>query len=291
MRTFTGMPVFTDQIGRSVALSHIPKRIISLVPSQTELLYSLGLEESVVGITRFCVHPPSWFREKSRIGGTKAIDPARIDALQPDLIIANKEENERPQVEALAERYPVWVSDVKTLADALAMIRSVGDITGTTAAADTLAEEIIRRFAALETAVTSSLRGASPTPRPQVAYLIWYNPWMAAGGDTFIHQMLTHAGFENVFADHTRFANTGPSAGGPVVRYGEIDLSDLAGTDITILLSSEPYPFRERHIREVKESLPQARVELVDGEMFSWYGSRMLLAPAYFQQLHELLLT
>lgn len=285
------MPVFTDQIGRSVVLPRIPQRIVSLVPSQTELLYSLGLEGTVVGITRFCVHPQTWFREKSRIGGTKAIDPVRVDALQPDLIIAGKEENERPQVEALAERYPVWVSDVKTLADALAMIRSIGDITGTTAAATTLADEIARRFATLETAIASPAEPAPAdsaiAPRPRVAYLIWRNPWMAAGDDTFIHDMLTHAGFENAFGGHARIANVGPSASGPVVRYPEINLSDLAGADITILLSTEPYPFRERHIREVKESLPQARVELVDGEMFSWYGSRLLLAPAYFQQLRE----
>lgn len=271
------MPVFTDQLGRTVVLPNIPQRIISLVPSQTELLYSLGLEGSVVGITRFCTHPNTWFRQKSRIGGTKAVDPARVDALQPDLIIANKEENERPQVEALAERYPVWISDIKTLADALAMIRSIGEITGTAATASTLAVEIAHRFVTLGMA----------TPRPRVAYLIWRNPWMAAGGDTFIDQMLTHAGFDNIFADHTRFANVGTSAGGPVVRYGEIDLSILAGADCTILLSSEPYPFREQHIREVKEILPRARVELVDGEMFSWYGSRLLLSPAYFRQLRE----
>jgi ABC-type Fe3+-hydroxamate transport system substrate-binding protein len=259
------MPVFTDQLARTVVLPQIPRRIISLVPSQTELLFSLGLEESVVGITRFCVHPNSWFRGKARIGGTKAIDPARVDALQPDLIIANKEENERPQVEALAERYPVWVSDIKTLTDALAMIRSVGELTGTSPKADALAAGITRRFNAL----------TIPPDPTNVAYLIWRNPWMAAGGDTFIHQMLTHAGFTNIFANKT--------------RYPEIDLSQLVGVDITILLSSEPYPFRERHIHEIKETLPQARVELVDGEFFSWYGSRLLLAPAYFQQLRELL--
>jgi ABC-type Fe3+-hydroxamate transport system substrate-binding protein len=255
------MPVFTDQLGRTIVLPQIPRRIISLVPSQTELLYSLGLEGSVVGITRFCVHPDSWFRQKSRIGGTKAVDFARVDALQPDLIIAGKEENEKPQVEALAERYPVWVSDIKTLADALAMIRSIGELTGTDAAANTLADEIAHRFTALETARLIP-----------VAYLIWKNPWMTAGGDTFIHQMLQHAGFANVFSHQ--------------LRYPEVDLNDLAGTNPTILLSSEPYPFRERHIHEIKEMLPQARVELV-GEFFSWYGSRLLLAPAYFQQLRE----
>jgi ABC-type Fe3+-hydroxamate transport system substrate-binding protein len=256
------MPVFKDQLGRTISLSRLPRRIISLVPSQTELLYSLGLEESVVGITRFCVHPDSWYRQKSRIGGTKAVDPARVEALQPDLIIANKEENERPQVEALAQRYPVWVSDVKTLADALDMIRSIGELTGAAPVANNLADEITRRFAALE----------PPKPIP-VAYLIWKDPWMTAGGDTFIHQMLQHAGFTNVFATHQ--------------RYPEIDLTDLTGAENTILLASEPYPFRERHIREIKEILPQARVKLVDGECFSWYGSRLLYAPAYFQQLRE----
>lgn len=267
------MPVFTDQLQRTIVLSGIPRRIISLVPSQTELLYSLGLGNSVVGITRFCVHPDSWFSQKSRIGGTKAIDPARVIALQPDLIIANKEENERPQVEALAARYPVWTSDIKTLADALVMIRSIGEITGTSAAAVPMADEIARRFASLETATASRTGALQSQCQPRVAYLIWRNPWMAAGGDTFIHQMLTHAGFTNVFADQD--------------RYPDVDLADLAGSAITILLSSEPYPFRERHILEIKEILPQARVVLVDGEFFSWYGSRLLLAPAYFQQLRE----
>src|ERR1700742_3081314 len=256
------MPVFTDQLGRTVDLPNPPQRIISLVPSQTELLYSLGLGEAVVGITRFCTHPETWFRQKARIGGTKAIDPARVDALRPDLIIANKEENEKPQVEALATRYPVWTSDIKTLDDALDMIRSIGAITAKLRPARILAAEIAQRFAALR-----------PRPTLPVAYLIWRNPWMAAGGDTFIHQMLTHAGFSNIFANQT--------------RYPEIDLTQLIGADITILLSSEPYPFRERHIREIKEILPQARVELVDGEFFSWYGSRLLLSPAYFQQLRE----
>jgi ABC-type Fe3+-hydroxamate transport system substrate-binding protein len=256
------MPAFTDQLGRTIVLPRIPRRIISLVPSQTELLYALGLEGSVVGITRFCIHPDSWYRQKSRIGGTKAVDPVRVDALHPDLIIANKEENERPQVEALAERYPVWVSDIRTLTDALDMIRSVGELTGVPNAGGDLADEIARRFAALE-----------PTKPTPVAYLIWKNPWMTAGGDTFIHQMLQHAGFTNIFAHQ--------------VRYPEVDLNDLAGTNPTILLSSEPYPFRQRHIHEIKEILPQAQVQLVDGEFFSWYGSRLLLAPAYFEQLRE----
>jgi ABC-type Fe3+-hydroxamate transport system substrate-binding protein len=256
------MPAFTDQINRTVHLPRIPRRIISLVPSQTELLYSLGLADAVVGITKFCVHPESWFHDKPRIGGTKAVDPVRVDALRPDLIIANKEENDRFQVEALAARYPVWISNVTDLPDALAMIRDVGLITGKSAAADALADAIAREFA--------SLPGAHPLS-PRAAYLIWRNPWMAAGGDTFINNMLNYAGYLNALSGRD--------------RYPVVELSSLAGPGCpTIFLSSEPYPFRQRHVDEIREVLPDADIRLVDGEFFSWYGSRLLHAPAYFRQ-------
>lgn len=258
------MPTFTDQIDRTIVLPHIPRRIISLVPSQTELLFSLGLDEQVVGITKFCIHPTAWFRSKPRIGGTKAIDPARIDALHPDLIIANKEENDRQQVEALAARYPIWISDVKTLSDAMAMIRTVGALTGREAEAVSLANEIDARFEL----------NTTPQKTTVAAYLIWYRPWMAAGGDTFIHQMLGYCGFHNAFGGRD--------------RYPRIDPAELTGIpNLTILLSSEPYPFRQQHIDEIKKTLPHAKVLLVDGELFSWYGSRLLHSPAYFRQLRE----
>jgi ABC-type Fe3+-hydroxamate transport system substrate-binding protein len=276
------MPAFTDQINRTIHLPRIPRRIISLVPSQTELLYSLGLEDAVVGITKFCVHPESWFRNKPRIGGTKAVDPVRVDALRPDLIIANKEENDRFQVEALAARYPVWISNVTDLPDALAMIRDVGLITGKSAAAEALANAIAKEFASLPGARPSSL-GAATTQlsspavtspelsAPRIAYLIWRNPWMAAGGDTFINNMLEYCGFVNAFASRD--------------RYPVVDLSSLAGPGCpSIFLSSEPYPFRQRHVDEIREVLPDADIQLVDGEFFSWYGSRLLEAPAYFRQ-------
>jgi ABC-type Fe3+-hydroxamate transport system substrate-binding protein len=279
------MPSFTDQLGRTIFLPRIPRRIISLVPSQTELLYSLGLDGSVVGITKFCIHPETWFHSKPRIGGTKAIDPARVDALQPDLIIAGKEENEKPQIEALASRYPVWISDVKTLSDALDMIRAIGLLTGTTTQAMAMAENITREFAALSdsfyapslAAASHSAPGPSSTPSPLVAYLIWRNPWMAAGGDSFIHDMLRYCGFTNLFAN--------------VDRYPSVHLPDLTALPSpVILLSSEPYPFRGRHVDEVREILPNASVHLVDGEFFSWYGSRLLSAPAYFRQLRQQLI-
>jgi ABC-type Fe3+-hydroxamate transport system substrate-binding protein len=259
------MPSFTDQMGRTIMLQHTPARIVSLVPSQTELLYSLGLDTEVVGITKFCVHPAAWFRGKTRIGGTKDIRPEKIAALQPDLIISNKEENVREQIESLAIRYPVWVSDIPDLSAALAMIRSIGNIVGRPGQAQALADQIQKDFAVL-----TAIR-----PSPRTAYLIWRNDnpcsYMAAGHGTFIDDMLHRCGLTNVI-DQPRYPVTDPAA------------LAAAGCEL-VLLSSEPYPFRDKHREELKPFLPKATIRLVDGEMFSWYGSRLLQAAAYFQNL------
>ncbi|HEY1023050.1 MAG TPA: helical backbone metal receptor, partial [Flavisolibacter sp.] len=258
------MPIYTDQLSRTIELTARPTRIVSLVPSQTELLYDLGLESEVVGITKFCVHPQQWFREKTRIGGTKNINLEKLASLQPDLIIANKEENIKEQVEALAKQFPVWVSDVNTLTDACAMIKSIGAITRKTEAANTIAENIQNQFSHHQT----------PNPKLPIAYLIWKDPYMTVGGDTFIHHMLEAAGFQNVFAQQE--------------RYPAITIDDLhKGNCQYILLSSEPYPFQQKHIDELAHQLPNTKILLVDGEMFSWYGSRLLKAPSYFRKLQQ----
>jgi ABC-type Fe3+-hydroxamate transport system substrate-binding protein len=261
------MPFFTDQTGRIVPVPDSPARIVSLVPSQTELLYDLGLESEVVGITKFCIHPAHWFRSKTRIGGTKQLRLELIRELQPDLILANQEENEKDQVEELARQFPVWVSRVKDLQTALEMIVQVGKMTGREQKAGRLAAEIASAFGSL-----------LPASRPlRAAYLIWKDPWMSVGGDTFIHAMLQKAGFENVFADRLRY---------PVIRPEE--LQEL-GCEV-VFLSSEPYPFREQHLNEMEALLPGKRVLIADGEIFSWYGSRMLRAPAYFNLLRQQLM-
>jgi ABC-type Fe3+-hydroxamate transport system substrate-binding protein len=269
------MPSFTDQMDRTIVLERPPVRIISLVPSQTELLYTLSQDYpttvpasspqssssfEVVGITKFCVHPTAWFREKPRIGGTKDIRPEKVDALRPDLIIANKEENDRDQVESLAARYPVWISDVRTLADALAMIRAVGELVIRPQQALALATAIEKSFSELP---------HTSTPSRRTAYLIWRKPWMVAASGTFIDDMLQRCGLTNIFGGQD--------------RYPIIDLASLAaaGCDL-VLLSSEPYPFREQHITEIQTLLPHSSIRLVDGQLFSWYGSRLLQAPAYF---------
>ena len=247
-------------------LPYIPKRIVSMVPSQTELLHWLGLEQETVGITKFCVHPSAWFSSKTRIGGTKSINPKIIDSLQPDLIIANREENLKEQVEELAVHYPVWVTDIQNLNNALQMITDIGRLTQKNNEAALLIKEIRFRFGQLIP------RQQTTSQKLRTAYLIWRHPYMTIGGDTFIHDMLVKCGFENIFADKC--------------RYPETTVSELRTANCQLLLlSSEPYPFKREHIAELQESLPDTTILLADGEMFSWYGSRLLEAPGYFYGL------
>jgi ABC-type Fe3+-hydroxamate transport system substrate-binding protein len=250
-----------DQLGHEIKLHDFPRRIISLVPSQTELLFDLGLQREVVGITKFCVHPSSW-ATKTNIGGTKNFWFDVIDGLKPDLIIGNKEENYREGIEILKEQYPVWVSDIFNLQDALSMIEEVGRITQKEAMAASLVSEIAHEFS-----------GLYKMPPRKVLYVIWRNPWMAVGSNTFIHEMLVHLGLVNCIANKP--------------RYPELSLHDIASLQPDyILLSSEPFPFQQKHIEEMQEISPSSTIMLVDGEMFSWYGSRLRKAPAYFRSLN-----
>ena len=257
------MPVFYDQLKRNVSLDKTPKRIISIVPSQTELLFYLGLADNIIGVTKFCTHPYHQTKHTTKIGGTKQLNIELIRELQPDLIIANKEENERSQVEDLMNICPVWISDIDDLAGALAMIEDVGAIVNREVEANTLVKSISNQFNAL-IKVEKSLT---------VAYLIWRKPYMVAGVGTFINSMLRLCGFTNAFE---------------LNRYPQVDVEMLvnANPDL-IFLSSEPFPFTEKHIEEFKAILPNAKIVLVDGEMFSWYGNSLLLAPGYFLSLSE----
>lgn len=244
---------------RTVEITSTVSRIVSLVPSQTELLVDLGLRDKLVGVTKFCVHPEALRKEVQLIGGTKNVKTELVRSLEPDLVIGNKEENSQADIEALEQFLPTWMSDIFNLEDALDMIRRVGEITGTTEKAVEIASNIRKNFAALET-----LKQHNQT----VLYLIWKNPYIAAGRDTFIDAMLNTLGFENAMKE---------------ARYPEVELKEL--NPDYIFLSSEPYPFKEKHIEELQIQFPQSQVVLVDGEYFSWYGSRLMDAPAYFTQL------
>ena len=242
-------------------------RIISLVPSQTELLYDLGLESEVVGLTKFCIYPEKWFRTKKRVGGTKMLDIAAIHSLKPDLIIANKEENIKEQIENLSVDFDVWVTDVNNLGEATRMIEDIGELTGKEKEAYHLQSEILRKFVEVQQLKTGE-KGR------RCVYLIWKDPYMVAGGETFINNMLSYCGFENIFAQE--------------LRYPVIEVKDLKKKNCEIiLLSSEPYPFKEKHKEEMEKLLPGIEIKLVEGEMFSWYGSRLLHSTDYFKKLKE----
>ena len=235
-----------------------PQRIVSLVPSLSEALWALGLDRETVGLTRFCVHPSGWKARKAVVGGTKGTDPARVLALAPDLVVANREENDREPVEALAAAgVPVWLSDIATVADTVDALRALGRVTARPAEGDALAGRIAAAFAAVV-----------PPPRPvRAIYLIWRDPWMTVGADTIVHDVMARCGLTNAFADRTRY---------PAVTADEIHAADADA----VLLSSEPYPFADRHVAEVQALAPRARIVLVDGEAFSWYGPRLALAPS-----------
>ncbi len=259
------MPFFDapDALGRRVRLDAPPRRIVSLVPSQTELLAALGLDAEVVGLTRFCVHPEGWKARKTIVGGTKTVNAGRVRTLAPDLVLANHEENDRDDVEELAALASVYVTDVADVPGALAMIRTVGALADRQPAADALADAVGVGF------------GVLPTYEPlRALYLIWRDPWMTVGGDTFVSDVMARAGLANAAAEHTRY---------PALTDAEI----AALAPEVVLLSSEPYPFAETHVAEVQALVPEARIRLVDGEAFSWYGSRLRHTPAVLRELRD----
>ena len=261
--------VFKDQLNRTLSFSSYPKRIISLVPSQTELLFHLGLDKEVVGVTKFCIYPSDWKTRKTIIGGTKNIKMDLIKELNPDLIIANKEENDENSLRKLMPIFPVWISDIKRLEDAFQMILSLGRITNSESTSFTWTEKIKKQFKIL------SLLPKQPR---RVAYLIWNNPLMSVNKDTFIHSLLELNQWDNCFKDKLN-------------RYPEITEEELVDSNPEmVFLSSEPFPFKDKHVDRFKQLLPESRVVLVNGEYFSWYGSRLVDSPAYFSSLHKSLL-
>lgn len=252
--------IVIDQMGRNVEVCEFPKRIISLVPSQTELLHYLGLEDKVIGITKFCIHPTHWFQNKERIGGTKDLKITDIISLKPDLIIGNKEENNQSDIEELERMFPVWMSDINSFEDALKMIEEIGLLTQTITKAKSLISKINNNF-----------KSCSKIGRNNsVLYYIWDKPAMVAGKNTFIDSILSKFGLVNLIQ-----AN----------RYPHLENTTLNGQPDYLFLSSEPYPFSGKHVQKFQELYPNTKILLVNGEMFSWYGSRLIFAPEYVKNL------
>lgn len=256
---------FIDQLNRVVKFSKTPTRIVSLVPSQTELLVDLGLRDNIVGVTKFCVHPNKLRKEKTIVGGTKNVHFEKVKALNPDIVICNKEENTEEIVIELEKIAPVWVSDISNISECIEMINRLGEVFEVSQSALEISSKILSELKAFR-AFSEKL------PIKKVVYLIWKDPYMAAGRDTFINELLELNRFKNLFTDENS-------------RYPEVREELLRQAD-TILLSTEPFPFKQKHVSEFQKEF-KAEVKLVDGEFFSWYGSRMTKAFEYFKRLHE----
>jgi ABC-type Fe3+-hydroxamate transport system substrate-binding protein len=262
--------VYQDQLQRAVHLQSPPRRVVSLVPSQTELLVDLGLEYILVGVTKFCVHPDTIRKTKALVGGTKQIKISKVKELRPDLILCNKEENTKDLVASLSKIAPVHISDIYTLEDCFILIKMYGDLFEVQNKARELISEIVQQRKYFQ----QFLKGRHK--RLKVAYFIWRSPYMVAASNTFINTMLYEAGFNNIFKSELRY---------PVI---ELNAESLKSVD-AIFLSSEPYPFKKDHIIQMKKLFPQTTIQLVNGELFSWYGSRLKLSYDYFKQLHNLI--
>lgn len=255
-----------DQLNRNLHIRETPKRIISLVPSQTELLVDLGLESSIVGLTKFCVHPDHLRKSKTIVGGTKQVHFDKIKDLAPDIILCNKEENTKEMISELEQIATVHISDVFKMDDALELIEMYGALFNVQQNANTLCTSIHQEQEAFFEFIKNrkSLK---------VAYFIWKNPWMVAAKDTFIDSLLNLNNFENYF--------------GKQQRYPEINIASISEELDLMLLSSEPYPFSSEDIQEIKEQFPKTKIILVDGEYFSWFGSRLQKAFKYFKLLQQ----
>lgn len=262
---------FTDHLQNKIELKNFPQRIISLVPSQTELLYDLGLNNEVVGITRFCIHPEKWRSEKTIIGGTKDFDFETINKLQPDLIIGNKEENYLTGIAELQQSFAVWMSDIYGIDDTLRTIIDLGNLCNRKQEANILVHEILNEKQNYQNHKKALLQNKT------AAYFIWKKPYMLAAPNTFIHAMLNEFGIKNLLENYTRY---------PVFSIAELNKMQ---PDF-VFLSTEPYRFSEKHFQEFQEIFPNAKIVLVDGEMFSWYGSRIKQSYQYFSELSNKIL-
>ncbi len=260
------MPIYTDQLHRKIEIKEFPKRIISLVPSQTELLFDLGIGQNIVGITKYCIHPKEKVKKIAKIGGTKNFDFDKIINLKPDLIIANKEENYKEGIDKLEQQFPVWVSDINDINSSFEMILKIGKIIGKQTKSKELVNTLTTDFEELKNII-------SVFKNYKTLYFIWKEPFMIAGKGTFIDDILQRISLENATIQN-RY---------PVLNEEEIKKINPQ----IILLSSEPYPFKEKHIQEFSQILPSAFIKIVDGELFSWYGSRLRYSVSYLKELQK----
>ena len=254
--------IYVDHLKRTIILNDYPKRVISIVPSITELIINLGLKHLLIGITNYCIHPQKETDLIRKIGGTKTPKIDLILDLAPDIVIANKEENKMSDIEVISKHTSVWVSDINSYEDNFKLIIELGKLFNKNSEATTLCAVIKNNW-----------RKVPEFKSKSCLYFIWRNPYMLAGKDTFINSVLAKSGFENLISQN---------------RYPTQNIDELSSlSPELILLSTEPYCFKEKHISEFRKLFPNAIIKIVDGELFSWYGSRQKLLPSYLIKLKK----
>lgn len=258
--------IIKDAIGKSFDSQTRYRRIVSLVPSQTEYILDLigdNKDINVVGRTKFCIHPANKVSDITIVGGTKQVHIDKIKALNPDIVICNKEENTEEIANEIEAFFPVFTSEITTIDSALDYMLRIAQLLDLSEEGDII-----------KTQINQAIKGYQPIKQKKAIYLIWKDPYMAAGGDTFIDKMMNAAGYNNVLHDQ--------------LRYPTVILDDIKSYNPDVIfLSSEPYPFQEKHVSEFDAlNIP---THVVDGEMFSWYGTRMLKSWEYFNQLQRTL--
>lgn len=257
--------LLTDHLGRQVNTVHSPKRIISICPAITETLFALGLENEIIGRTKYCIFPKGVVENVQVVGGTKQVNLEMIRELQPDLILAEKEENTEEIVHALEKIAPVFVLEVQSIEDAFRFIQTLGFLTNR----EQKAEQII-------STCKSSFPIFTQVQNGNAAYVIWRKPYMVVGGTTYINDVLHTLGFNNPFEKDG-------------ARYPAVTKEEFIDANLDVLfLASEPFPFKEKYIAEFQAFLPNTKIVLVDGEMF-WYGSKMITAGPYLKELMEMI--
>ena len=259
-----------------------PERIVSLVPSITESLFALGLGARVVGVTDWCVHPAAGVDPLPKLGGTKNADVDAIAALAPDLVIANHEENTRRVVEKLGERgLAVWVTYPRTVREGAELLAELADLGATAAARHEVVTPVMSAVEEAELALTGTQRA------PRVFCPIWRDPWMAAGPDTYVHDLIRLCGGRNLQPPLEAASASSPgthsassSSSSEQARYPKLTLEQVVGLcPEVVLLPDEPYAFGEADARELAGiDIPAAasgRIHLIDGTWVSWYGPRI----------------
>jgi len=255
---------FNDDLERRIYLDKAPRKIISLCPSLSETLYDLGLAECIAGRTDYCVHPQELADRVPSVGGPKSVSIDAVKKIGPDLILIVKEENDKKNIEKLtALGYKCFIFDINSVSDALKMLVKLGKIFGLEKKASKIHDNVVKGLDSIK----GIGNGAS------FLYMVWNSPYMACATDNYINSLLNHAGLSNCLSDRLK-------------RYVIMPLNSLKSlSPELVLLPSEPYRYTFADRAKFEKIFPAARVELVDGEMFCWYGSRMAKASEYIKKL------